>query len=158
MKKKFRRKRYVLAAILIIGISWIFRPYESPDKSQVIPELAELQEPLQVETLMWADGGSLGIQIEDRDGKSVKLCLPNEFGEEENENEQLFVGSLHYSKTNAVEVENPHHSMLRLLEILRDVERKDMDRDRIIASTSGRWRDWAVFHYRRFRDDQYYDW
>jgi len=159
MKQKFRRKRYLLAAILLLGLGWIFRPYEKPDGSKLVPELQDLREPLLVRTAYWADGGSLGILIQDSEKKQVKFCIPNSFGGEKDEYQRLFVGASHYSMEGAVEAEDANHSKLRLLELMRKIPKKDVDRDRVIATISGRWRDWIVLGYRVVvNGGSYFDW
>ena len=142
MKKKFSTVAllvgWIAALSCVLFLVFVFRPYAKPDTSLVDPSLAGLREPFkEVLTYFYKDGGSIGIHIVDQTGTKLELFLPARAGIEDNQYLRVFVG--------AREVTNPHHTKLRLLEILRSHPGFDQERDASLAFISGRWSDyWRV--------------
>ena len=153
MKKKLRRTFYSVAAIFFIGVCWVFRPYESTEDSEVIPELRNLGRDLEVEVAYFLDGGSVGVIIRDEFGHEVKLCLPAPGRMNDEEYQRLFIGANHFDEEGAVEIPSPEQSIVRLLQIMRQSPQRNKDRDIAVAEVSGRWRDYATAFFRRIKDD-----
>lgn len=154
-RKLLKVVRFLFAILLICSL-WIYRPYESYDSEQVIPEIRNLAFPLKsVKSSYFLDGGSLGIGIIDAKDSEILLCLPATMGAPGDRYQRLFIGAGHYTSDGATEVTNPHHSKLRLLEILRSAPSINLYRDGVIATMSGRLRDRFKLLYRHQRHGRY---
>jgi hypothetical protein len=150
MLKKLKIVVSVLGVSLAIFSAWVFRPYAKPDTSLIDARLRSLQEPFQeVAVVIFLDGGTYGIRIVDQTGKQIDFSLPAPLGEKDDQYERLFVGALHYTSEGATEIDNAHHTKLRLAEILRSEPGVTIQRDAATAFLSGRWRDfWRVIRNR----------
>ena len=126
----------ILACVLVLSVWPSLR--QKAYLSQVHPAVASLREPLlSLAVVYYFDGGSLAISITDADGRKLQAALP--IGEtEEIAYPRLFLGTNYVKQVTAsgrleivedlpgvVEVENPHHTMLRLQELLDNHEAGD---------------------------------
>ena len=73
-----------------------------------------------------------------------------DFGEEADRYERLYYGAIHYTDEPSKEVLNPSETIVSLLQILREADGVDRERDIAVASASGRWRDYARILWRKF--------
>ena len=146
MRRRLKRIAGIAGVTCALFLMWVFRPYARPDASLVDPSLDGLREPFkEVLIAYYLDGGSYGIRLVDQAGKTLDLCVPAPLGEEGDQYQRVFVGALHYTEEGSREVTKPHHTKLRLADILRSHPGLDRDRDVALASISGRWRDfWRV--------------
>jgi|GEM_PF-1547291 hypothetical protein len=124
MKKS--KLKIVLATIIAIPILilavWSFWPLPSYDANRVCSQLRSLQTPYQkVKTVGFLDGGSVGIEIIDRNGQHEQFALPCGW---DNTNyhaySRVFVGALWNHRAGAIEITNLEPTKLMLVEILRD--------------------------------------
>ena len=82
------------------------------------PRLRALQRPYQsVRTDYYLDGGSVGIEIVDRDGKREQFAIPAHLGET-NRYAKVFVGAMHDSRPGAVEVSDSDQTKRMLIHVL----------------------------------------
>jgi hypothetical protein len=97
---------------------WFVRPSPSFVLSRVEPRLSSLQEPYQhVKTDFYLEGGSIGIEITDRDGKTEQFAIPAHLGET-NRYTQVYVGAMHDSKPGAVLVSDSEQTKRMLIHVL----------------------------------------
>ena len=97
---------------------WFFRPSPSCDISRVEPRLRALQEPYQhVKTAYYLDGGSIGIEITDRDGKTEQFAIPAHLGDT-NRYTIVYVGAMFDRKPGAVQVSDSEQTKRMLVQIL----------------------------------------
>ena len=123
--KKFKLKNtlvILIAVPILILAGWSLWPLPSYDASQVCPQLISLQKPYQkVKTALFLDGGSIGIEIIDRDGQREQFALPCP---SDNTNypgySRVFVGALWNHRKGAIEISNPEPTKLMLVKILQD--------------------------------------
>ena len=110
MKKS--KLKIVLATIIAIPILilavWSFWPLPSYDANRVCSQLRSLQTPYQkVKTVGFLDGGSVGIEIIDRNGQHEQFALPCGW---DNTNyhaySRVFVGALWNHRAGAIEITN----------------------------------------------------
>jgi len=142
--------------ILLVSLIWIFRPYSSSDKGAISKHLTELEEPFRsVETTHYLDGGSVGVRIVDERGREANFCLRADIGGGTQKYERLYYGALHYSEEPSFEISQSSDTILRLLEIMRDADGIERERDVSVASVSGRWRDFSRVLWRRFVSREY---
>ena len=149
----------ILGVLLVAFVAWVFRPYAKVDATLVDPRLRVIEEPCQsINFSTYGDGGSIGIEIIDRTGRSLEFCLPATIDEPSFIFNKLFIGACYYSDAGASEVLNPRHTKFRLAEILRSVSFMNGDNDVAVYRLSGRWRDsWRYFRrayiFRLYKDD-----
>lgn len=107
----------------------IFQQGPAYDPSRVDPRLLALQPPYRsVRTVIWMDGGSVGIEIIDRDGKCEKFAIPARLGET-NRHSKVYVGALYDRRPGAVEIVDPDHTKRMLICILRDYPHRNAHDD-----------------------------
>jgi hypothetical protein len=141
-----RKIKIVLGFLLVFFLIFLFRPYERVNYKMVDQRLRALEEPLKsVNICCFGDGGSIGFEIVDREGKTLAFCLPSPLDDPSLTYNNLFVGSLYYTESGASEVLNGHHTKLRLAEMLRSHPGFDATRDLIVYHLSGRYRDLLRF-------------
>jgi len=117
-----------LVAIVIAAL-WFFRPSPSYDLSRVEPRLRALQQPYQtVKTAYYMDGGSIGIEIVDRDGRMEQFAIPSHLGDT-NRYTKVFVGAMHDRKPGAVEVSDSEQTKHMLVYILASKSNRTPDED-----------------------------
>ncbi len=63
------------------------------------------------------DGGSIGIEIVDRDGRREQFAIPARLGDT-NPHTKVFVGAMHDRKAGAIEVTDSEHTKRMLIQIL----------------------------------------
>jgi hypothetical protein len=106
-----------LAALACIAF-WFFHPSPSYDISRVEPRLSSLRGPYQhVKTAYYLDGGSIGIEITDRDGKTEQFAIPAHLGET-NRYTLVYVGAMHDRKPGAVLVSDSEQPKRMLIHVL----------------------------------------
>jgi hypothetical protein len=92
--------------LLALAASLLFWVAQSPryDVNRVEPRLRSLKQPISiVETVYYMDGGSIGIELIDREGKKEQFASPSHLGSDESY-VRVFVGAMHDSNPGAVEV------------------------------------------------------
>jgi len=110
----------VLVSALLAVIFWAFRPSPAYAIERVHPRLRALRTPYQsVRASLYSDGGSVGIEIVDRDGHREQFTIPAPLGDT-NRYTRVFVGAMHYRKPDAVEIAEPEHTKRMLIRILQD--------------------------------------
>ena len=156
MSKMFRRVILVMGVFFLVVLTWIFRPYSSPNSEDVYLKLSELEEPFQtIERAYYLDGGSVGVRIVDSRGEEAIFSLRAELEGRERLYRRLYSGALHHTDASATEIPFSSDTVARLLEILRDSKEIEHDRDIAIASVSGRWRDYSRIFWRKFVSREY---
>jgi hypothetical protein len=99
-------KKLVIASASIGAIALMVCLWPSPrvDPQRVLPSLRDLAKPYRsVRTGYYLDGGSIGVEILDRDGHRLALALPVGYDGIRRTYSRLLVGGMHASDTNAVE-------------------------------------------------------
>ena len=108
MTLKAMRKRIVivLASLMMVLIAILFLASPSYDVSSVHPSIRNLQQPYRLVTAhYYLDGGSIGLEITDRNGKKLQLVIPIYDGPgDKNTYHRLFVGATDSRDKGAVEV------------------------------------------------------
>ena len=99
-------------------VFWIFRPSPSFDINRIEPRLRTLQQPYQsIKTAYYLDGGSIGIEIVDRDGKTEQFAIPaNEL--EKKRYARVFVGAMYANGPSAVAVSDSEQTKRMLIWVL----------------------------------------
>jgi len=107
--------------LIVAGVLFIvFQPVPKYDIQQVHPRLRILQQPFQsVKAFFFWDGGSIGIEIVDRDGRREEFAIPSHLGENDHYT-KVFVGAIYDQKSGAVEIAQPEQTKRMLICILRD--------------------------------------
>jgi hypothetical protein len=117
------RKKVIIVAILVtvaVAAFWFFQPAHRYDVGLVHPRLRALQQPYRsVKTAYYMDGGSIGIEIIDRDGHREQFAIPSHLGDT-NRYTRIFVGAMRDHKPEAVEIFEPEHTKRMLVCILQD--------------------------------------
>jgi hypothetical protein len=148
---KCKSVRIALGVLTFSFVLWVFRPYERADPRMVESSLRALEAPFQeVAATSFGDGGSMGLRIVDRNGKTLDFCLPAPMDEPSLRFNKLFMGSRYYTEPGSSEVPNAHHTKLRLAEILRSQTKADGDNDLFVYRLSGRWRDLLRYAIREY--------
>ena len=76
MKRRQLLIAFLIGVILLAASLLLF--WNHYDFSKIHPELRALNRPFQrVLSYYWFDGGSIGVEILDRDGKACEVSLPN---------------------------------------------------------------------------------
>jgi hypothetical protein len=141
-------KRYVISGLALLlassALHWFFRPSAAYDLDRVNVRLRSLQTPYQVvRTAYYLDGGSIGIEIVDRDGRREQFCLPSHLGDT-NRYSRVFVGAMHDRKAGAVEVTEPEHTKRMLIQVLASMPKRTADDDICLMALRRRPSDFAV--------------
>ena len=125
----------------------IFQPGPSYDLPKVDPRLSGLRAPYQkVKTYYWADGGSIGIKIVDRDGRQEQFAIRAKLGDT-NPYTRVYVGALNDRLPGAVEVGEPEHTRRMLTRILSDYPNRTPWDDANLAHLRGYPKDRVRFWY-----------
>jgi len=117
-----RKKVIIICCLIAVAVLafWFFRPASSYDIQRVDSRLRALQQPYRsVKTGYYMDGGSIGIEIVDRDGRMEQFAIPSHLGDT-NRYTKVFVGAMHDRKPGAVEIIEPEHTKRMLVCILQD--------------------------------------
>lgn len=117
-----RKKVIIICSLVVAAVLafWFFRSAPSYDIKRVDSRLRALQKPYQiVKTGYYMDGGSIGIEIVDRDGRTEQFAIPSHLGDT-NRYTKVFVGAMHDRKPGAVEIVEPEHTKRMLVCILQD--------------------------------------
>jgi hypothetical protein len=123
---------------------WFVHPYGSYDPARVDRSLLDLSTPYRsVDACYFWDGGSIGIEIVDRDGKRQKFAIPAHMGDT-NPYSRVFVGALYDRHAGAVEVADPEHTKRMLVRVLADKTHRTPDEHAWLAALSRRPVDYAV--------------
>lgn len=117
------RKKVVIICCLVAVVAvvfWFLRPAPRYDIQRVDSRLRALQQPYRsVKTGYYMDGGSIGIEIVDRDDRTEQFAIPSHLGDA-NRYTQVFVGAMHDRTPGAVEIAEPEHTRRMLICILQD--------------------------------------
>src|SRR5436190_17845697 len=107
------KMRHVMWFALLVGVCVTFlvlRPLPKYDVSRVEPRLRALQKPYRSVTTGYAmDGGSIGIEIVDRNGIREQFAIPAHLGDT-NPYSKVFVGAMHDRRPSAVLVADSKNS------------------------------------------------
>jgi hypothetical protein len=146
-----RRWIYIWICSVIGGLAivWSCRE-ERYEIANVEPEIAGLQRPFsRVTAGYFLDGGSIGMEIIDANGKKLKLALPVGGEGTKQEYSRLVIGVEHIAelkKTNAPpvkEIELNEDTRRFLTVVLRREAQSDVDRDAALMALGGRMKDTA---------------
>ena len=89
---------------LALAVIWIWRPPTRYNRDKADPRLSALQEPFRhVKSYYFLDGGSVGVEIMDKNGKVVQIAIPSHLGEKD-QYTRFYIGALHDSKPGAEEI------------------------------------------------------
>ncbi len=112
--------------ILACATFWFFRPLPSYDIQRVHPRLRALQQPYQdIKTHLYLDGGSVGIEIVDRNGQQEKFALPvkvtvNPVNERWTTTyKQVYIGAILKADPGAIEIADPENTKWMIASILQ---------------------------------------
>ena len=116
-------RKFPLIICCALGLAavafWFFQPVQTFDIQRVDSRLLSLQQPYRtVKTAYYADGGSIGIEIIDRDGRLQQFAIPSHFGDS-NRYTRVFVGSMCDRTPGAIEIINPEHTKRMLISVLQ---------------------------------------
>lgn len=120
MRKKV--KVILVGLLLAVAVATLLFHGLTPhyDIGVVHPRLRALQQPYQsVKTAYYWDGGSIGIEITDRDGHREQFAIPSHLGDS-NRYTKVFVGAMHDGKPDALEIAQPEHTKRMLICVLKD--------------------------------------
>ncbi|HXD01341.1 MAG TPA: hypothetical protein VN048_18530 [Verrucomicrobiae bacterium] len=126
-----KKSAVICAALLFVTCLafWIFRPSPRYDLALVEPRLLALKEPYQkVTTAFYADGGSIGIQIIDRDGRKEQFAIPARLGEKDHYT-KVFIGAMYDQKPGAIEVSDSEQTKRMLIHVLESMPNRSPDVD-----------------------------
>jgi hypothetical protein len=117
----------VLAIVVVTTLGvWSYWPAKSFDLSRVCPQLLSLQKPYQsIKTVYFLDGGSIGIEIVDRNNMREQFALPIHL----DGYKRVFVGGLHDRQEGAIEIADPEATKHMLIGILRDCPMRNAQDD-----------------------------
>ena len=141
---KFPSRKLVIAAfgiLLAAGcIFWLYQPLPQFDPARVEPKLLSLQKPYRsIYTAFYGDGGSIGIEIVDRDGKREQFAIPAHMSfSETNKNGKVFVGRLYDRWPGAIEVADSEQTKRMLLHVLASMPHRKVGDDFCLAVLSHR--------------------
>ena len=142
------KKRLILWFGIILGllVALIFLGLRVPryNPAGVHPDLLALKEPFRsVKAGYYFDGGSIGVEIQDAEGKDLRLALPVD-----HRYSRLFFGKTHLSERGAVAVEVPlsEDSKRFIAEIIDTHAERGWDRN------------WALFYFRKAPVDRFRVW
>ena len=123
---------------------WSFRPSPSYDLARVEPRLRSLQQPYQsVATSYYTDGGSVGIEIVDREGRREQFAIPAHLGDT-NRYMRVFVGAMYDRKPGTIEVADSEHTKRMLIHVLAAMPHRTPHDDFCLMSLRRRPSDFAV--------------
>lgn len=134
---------------------WFLRPSPNYDITHVEPRLKALQQPYQsVKFGYYMDGGSIGIEIVDHNGRREQFAIPSHLGDT-NRYTKVFVGAMYDHKPNAVEITEPEHTKRMLIHILASMPRTPWD-DYYLMALRHRPVDFALCLIHKWRGDYKY--
>ena len=138
-----------LAASLFIA----FQPDPRYDREKVHPRLLSLQQPYKtVRTYYFMDGGSIGIEIVDREGRKEQFAVLALMGEP-NPYTRVLVGGLHHRAPGAVELHDPESTRRMLICVLSDYPNRKASDNANLARLRGYTKDSITLWYHRCRGD-----
>jgi len=116
------KKRYAFVCCgflaIVCFLFWFFRPSPGYDINRVEPRLRAIQEPYQnIKTAYYLDGGSVGIEITDRDGRKEQFAIPAHL-DDTNRYTKVFVGAMSDRKPGAIEVAHSEQTKRMLIQVL----------------------------------------
>ena len=117
-----RKKVIVVCCLIAVAVLavWFFQAPPGFKIERVDNRLRALQEPYRsVKTHYYMDGGSIGIEIVDREGRMEQFAIPSHLGDT-NRYKKVFVGAMHHRKPGAVEIIEPKDTKRMLICILKD--------------------------------------
>jgi hypothetical protein len=148
------RRRVILGLGVLAAVCFLycfFQPLPAYNPARVDNRLLDLATPYQfVKTCWFSDGGSIGIEIVDRDGKRERFAIPAHMGDT-NRYARVFAGAMYDRHAGAVEVVDPEHTKRMLISILAHMPDRTPDDDVCLAWLRRRPVDYAVVLLHRFR-------
>jgi hypothetical protein len=158
MKLSIRKRIIIVIVLTLIGCIayWFFRPLPGYDVQLVHPRLRALQQPYQnIKTAYYLDGGSIGIEITDRDGRQEQFAIPAHLGDT-NRYSRVYVGAMYDNEPDAVEIAEPEDTKWMLVHILNDYPNRTPSDDYCLMALTRRPVDVARGLIHKWRGD--YDW
>ena len=146
-----RRWIIVVVVIALVLGAVFFWPFSSYDKSRVHPSITGLQEPYQsVVAHYYLDGGSIGLEILDRNGQRLQLAIPIDCSSGDACGyPRLFIGST-YTNTNTVEIVFTRDTRRCLSDIIDRYSARSGTRDVALVKLRGSPRDRISLYSRAF--------
>lgn len=146
MMKKISISVIAIAMILAVLYCW---PYSRYDLSKIHPKLRGLNQPYQSITAdVYLDGGSLSVEIIDRDGQVLQVALPVVAGTGSSQvYPRFFIGALNATSTNAIEAGFPEDNKRYLAGILSE-NNVAHDKETVLLALRGSPRDYADIYSR----------
>lgn len=89
----------------------------------LIPGFDHFSSHTSVKTAHYMDGGSVGIEIVDRNGRAEQFAIPAHLGDT-NRYAQVFVGAMYDSRPGAVEIIEPEDTKRMLVRILQEYPKR----------------------------------
>ena len=124
-----RVAKFIALVVGLLFIAWVW-PDRPIRMAEVHPALRELQFPLRkVAVAFYLDGGSIGVRIEDANGRVLMYALPGETWRERYN--ELLLGAMHKRNGETRRVESPRETM-RYLQRLVD-ESAPVNVDKVVA-------------------------
>jgi len=117
MRKKLIIAIAIVAAAVPVLLLWPFPRY---DPARVHPSIRTLRQPYQRVTAdYYLDGGSVGLEIIDRDGQKLQLAIPIYDGPGDTRTyHRLYLGARYFKNTNAVEISFTEDTKRFLAEVI----------------------------------------
>jgi hypothetical protein len=121
-------------------------PFSAYDRSQVHPSIRNLHQPYRsVIASYYLDGGSVGVDITDRDGQQVQCAVPVHDGlDDKRKHHRLFLGGTHIDLTNTFEVVFTSDTKRCLADIIDRFATPGSDRDLALIALRGNPHDYAM--------------
>ena len=140
------RKKIIITVLTVVALAAFFL-LRSPsyDMARVHPSIRSLQQPFKsVTTYYFLDGGSIGMDITDRDGQRLQLAIPVYDGPGNTRTYQrLFLGTTHASRTGAVEVAFTDDTRRFLSDVISRYSAPGPDRNSALIALRGSPRDYV---------------
>lgn len=138
-------KGVVIGLLLGVLLAWFLWPLPSYERAKVHASLQALAQPYRaVVTEYYMDGGSVGIQITDRNGRVMEYALPVS---EDNPRryEQVFFGAMWIKdrSKSPVEVKDPTETKKMLIRIIDRYSPRDANTGAALCALRGLPRDYA---------------
>jgi hypothetical protein len=114
-------KKFAIAIASVAILVLLVWCSSSDNLSRVHPSVGSLREPFKrVNVDYYLDGGSVGIDITDRDGVRIQLAIPIDDGPGDTRTyHRLYVGTLYYKQTNATELPFTKDTKRFLVNVIR---------------------------------------
>jgi len=138
----FKKIIITVAAVLVLLAVLLLWPFSSYDLSRGHSSIHSLEKPYRSVTAeYYLDGGSVGIDITDRNGQRLQLAIP--VYADDHTRRRLFMGATHISETNVVEISFTRDTKRCLADIVDRYAAPGTDRNCAVIALRGNPRDYA---------------